>query len=178
MKPWQWPTSAGDRLLAFEIGNEPDLFPGVHRPANYSYADYYAEYRRFKKAIRDKLPNAPFAGPDVIVRADWLEQFAATEAADLEVAHLSFLCRRPAGQSGQHHRNSDEAEARFCRGCWAVSKPRRGRRICPIGFAKPIPVLEAASRASATPWRRRFGVWISCLRWRNSTRRESTWKPA
>jgi hypothetical protein len=87
--------SVGDRLLAFEIGNEPDLFPGVHRPGNYSYADYYAEYRRFKKAIRDKLPNAPFAGPDVIVHADWLEQFAATEAADLKLLTYHYYAEGP-----------------------------------------------------------------------------------
>jgi hypothetical protein len=36
-------SSVGDRLLAFEIGNEPDLFAGIHRPADYSYADYYSE---------------------------------------------------------------------------------------------------------------------------------------
>jgi len=87
--------SAGDSLLAFEIGNEPDLFPSVHRPANYSYADYYVEYRRFKKAIRDKLPNAPFAGPDVIIHADWLEQFAATEAADLKLLSYHFYPEGP-----------------------------------------------------------------------------------
>jgi hypothetical protein len=87
--------SAGDRLLAFEIGNEPDLFPGVHRPANYSYADYFAEYRRFKKAIRDKLPNAPFAGPDVIVHPDWLEQFASTEVADLKLLTYHFYAEGP-----------------------------------------------------------------------------------
>jgi hypothetical protein len=88
-------SSVGDRLLAFEIGNEPDLFPGVHRPGNYSYADYYAEYRRFKKAIRDKLPDAPFAGPDVIVHADWLQQFAATEAADLKLLTYHFYPEGP-----------------------------------------------------------------------------------
>ncbi len=87
--------SVGGRLLAFEIGNEPDLFPGVHRPANYSYADYYAEYRRFKKAIRDKLPSAPFAGPDVIVHADWLEQFAATEAADVKLLTHHYYAEGP-----------------------------------------------------------------------------------
>lgn len=87
--------SAGDRLLAFEIGNEPDLFPGVHRPANYSYADYYAEYRRFKQAIRNKLPNAPFAGPDVIVHPDWLEQFASTEATDLKLLTYHFYAEGP-----------------------------------------------------------------------------------
>jgi hypothetical protein len=87
--------SLGDHLLAFEIGNEPDLFPGVHRPANYSYADYFAEYRRFKKAIRDKLPNAPFAGPDVIVRADWVEQFAATEAAEIKLLTYHYYAEGP-----------------------------------------------------------------------------------
>jgi len=87
--------STGDRLLAFEIGNEPDLFPGVHRPATYSYADYYAEYQRFKRAIRDKLPKAPFAGPDVIVHADWLEQFAATEASDATLLTYHFYAEGP-----------------------------------------------------------------------------------
>ena len=87
--------SAGDRLLAFEIGNEPDLFPGVHRPANYSYAEYYAEYRRFKKAIRDELPNAPFAGPDVIVRPDWVEQFASTEANGIKLLTYHYYAEGP-----------------------------------------------------------------------------------
>jgi hypothetical protein len=87
--------SVGDSLLAFEIGNEPDLFPGVHRPASYSYADYYAEYRRFKQAIRDKLPNAPFAGPDVIIHADWLEQFAGTEAADIKLLTHHYYAEGP-----------------------------------------------------------------------------------
>jgi hypothetical protein len=88
-------SSVGDRLLAFEVGNEPDLFPGVHRPANYSYADYYSEYRRFKSAIRDKLPNAPFAGPDVIIHADWLEQIAATDAADLQLLTYHYYAEGP-----------------------------------------------------------------------------------
>jgi hypothetical protein len=88
-------SSAGDRLLAFEIGNEPDLFPGVHRPGNYSYAEYYSEYRRFKMAIRDKLPNAPFAGPDVIIHPDWIEQLAATDAADLQLLTYHYYAEGP-----------------------------------------------------------------------------------
>ena len=87
--------AVGDRLLAFEIGNEPDLFPGVHRPQNYAYGDFYAEYRRFKAAIRAKLPNAPFAGPDVIVRPDWVEQFAASEASDLKLLTYHFYAEGP-----------------------------------------------------------------------------------
>jgi hypothetical protein len=88
-------SSAGSSLLAFEIGNEPDQFAGNHRPSNYSYADYYAEYSRFKKAIRDKLPNAPFAGPDVFVHEDWVEQFAAVESADLRLLTCHYYPEGP-----------------------------------------------------------------------------------
>lgn len=87
--------SCGDHLLAFEIGNEPDLFPGIHRPHSYSYADYYAEYQRYKKSIRDKLPNTPFAGPDVIVHPDWVEQFAAAEAGDLKLLTHHYYAGGP-----------------------------------------------------------------------------------
>ena len=88
-------TTVGDNLLAFEIGNEPDLFRGIHRPDNFAYADYYAEYSRFKNAIRDKLPKAPFAGPDVIVQTDWLEQFAKTEADDLKLLTHHYYAEGP-----------------------------------------------------------------------------------
>ena len=87
--------SVGDRLLAFEIGNEPDLFAGIHRPANYSYVDYYSEYLRYKNAIRDKLGNAPFAGPDVIVHSEWLEQFAMTEESDLQLLTHHYYAEGP-----------------------------------------------------------------------------------
>ncbi len=92
--------SVGDSLLAFEIGNEPDLFPAIHRPNNYSYADYHDEYIRFKKAIRGKLPNAPFAGPDVFVRTDWVEQFAVTEAADLRLLTHHYYAEGPPENPG------------------------------------------------------------------------------
>ena len=51
-------TAVKDKLLAFEIGNEPDLFGRgtTHRPKDYSYGDYFKEYRRYKSAIRAKLP--------------------------------------------------------------------------------------------------------------------------
>ncbi len=124
--------SAGDRLLAFEIGNEPDLFPGVHRPANYSYPDYFAEYRRFKGAIRDKLPNAPFAGPDVIVHADWLEKFAATEAADLKLLTHHYYAEGPPDNPTS-----------------TIETLLRPNAILP-GL---LSVLQSASRSSGVPYR-------------------------
>jgi hypothetical protein len=78
---------AKDHLLAFEIGNETDLFPRVgHRPKTYGYDDYLKEYRRYKAAIRASLPHAPFAGPDTAGMVnDWVTRFAADEGSDLKV---------------------------------------------------------------------------------------------
>jgi glycosyl hydrolase family 79 len=78
-----------DKLLAFEIGNEPDGFAGdafnSHRPKNYGYGDYLREFRAYKAVIRGKLPDAPFAGPDASWATDWVSRFAADEGSDLKL---------------------------------------------------------------------------------------------
>ncbi|MEO8050083.1 MAG: glycosyl hydrolase family 79 C-terminal domain-containing protein [Acidobacteriota bacterium] len=74
---------AGERLLAFEIGNEPDLFARArHRNPEYRYEDWLAEYRRYKAALRKEFPRIPFAGPDAAVKTDWVTRFAADEGKD------------------------------------------------------------------------------------------------
>jgi Glycosyl hydrolase family 79 C-terminal beta domain len=74
----------GERLVALEIGNEPDLFGRAgHRPASYDYAAWHADYRRYKTAIRAVLPRIPFAGPDLAGSADWMEMFARDEGGDI-----------------------------------------------------------------------------------------------
>ncbi len=74
---------AGSRLLALEIGNEPDLFPNEkHRPAPYTYEQWLADYRRFKAAVRNALPGVPLAGPDVAGHTDWVTHYAADEGRD------------------------------------------------------------------------------------------------
>jgi len=75
----------GDRLIAFEIGNEPDLFSRAgHRQGNYDYVAWHTEFRRYKAAIRAVLPRAAFAGPDIAMASlDWMQSFAKDEAGDL-----------------------------------------------------------------------------------------------
>ena len=74
----------GDRLIAFQIGNEPDLFvPAGHRAAPYGYDQWLAEYRKYKAAIRAVLPGAKFAGPDISdAGVAWVENFARDEGGD------------------------------------------------------------------------------------------------
>ena len=74
---------AGDRLLAFEVGNEPDLFSHEkHRKPDYGYEDWLADYRRYKRALRAQFPGIPFAGPDVAGKTDWVTRFANDEGKD------------------------------------------------------------------------------------------------
>ena len=71
----------GDKLIALEIGNEPDLFPNQnHRPQGYDFALWLSDYRRYKAAIRAVLPRAAFAGPDLAGTVDWMEQFARQDS--------------------------------------------------------------------------------------------------
>lgn len=50
----------GDRLLGFQVGNEPDLYAvHGHRPANYSAWDYFGEFAEIIDAIaaNDAIPK-------------------------------------------------------------------------------------------------------------------------
>jgi hypothetical protein len=85
-------------LLAFEIGNEPDLFSHEgHRQQGYRYEGYLQEYRRYKAAIRAKLPHVLFAGPDAASATDWVTRFAADEGSDLKLLthHYYRECAKP-----------------------------------------------------------------------------------
>jgi hypothetical protein len=66
----------GPRLLAFQIGNEPDSFRRRFRPETYGPADFLAEWNRFHSAIVAKTPQAKFAGPDISNKLAYLAAFA------------------------------------------------------------------------------------------------------
>jgi hypothetical protein len=75
---------ARNRLLAFEIGNEPDLFSREkHRPPGYDYEQWLADYRRYKTALRAQLPGIPLAGPDAAGKTEWVSRFAVDEGKDV-----------------------------------------------------------------------------------------------
>jgi hypothetical protein len=67
----------GSKLIAFQLCNEPDLFyrNGI-RKSDYDYKQFAAEWLRFYQAIRERVPNAPFAGPDTAYNNEWLVPFA------------------------------------------------------------------------------------------------------
>ena len=66
----------GPRLLAFQFGNEADFYGGGHRPKPWEFEQYWADYQRFAAAVKQRVPQARFAGPDVAVRMDWVRDYA------------------------------------------------------------------------------------------------------
>lgn len=47
----------GSRLLAFEIGNEPDVYHNGLRPSSYNYSDFVSEWQTFAAAITNTVPG-------------------------------------------------------------------------------------------------------------------------
>jgi hypothetical protein len=68
--------AAGPALLAFQIGNEPDLFAQKLRPRGWNVGDYLGEWRRFAAAVVRRVPAARFAGPDIAGNGSWMMPFA------------------------------------------------------------------------------------------------------
>lgn len=86
----------GDRLIAFQLGNEADLFHsnGI-RPAAYSFADFAKEWKSFYQAIKKKVPNAQFAGPDTAGTSAWLDQFAHKFHQEVDLLTTHYYAEGP-----------------------------------------------------------------------------------
>lgn len=68
---------AGPKLIAFQLCNEPDLFfrNGI-RKSDYDAAQFNQEWKHYYDAIKARVSNAPFAGPDTAYNNSWLVPFA------------------------------------------------------------------------------------------------------
>lgn len=89
-------TIGADRLVAFQLGNEPDLFyrNGL-RPSTWTVQDYLGDWERFFKAVRKRVPNAPFAGPDTAGNVKWLMPFARKFKQDIRFISSHYYAEGP-----------------------------------------------------------------------------------
>lgn len=122
----------GQRLIAFQVGNEPDLFGRAgHRPADYSYDAWLKDYRRVKAAVRAAIPGAPFAGPDVAGAADWMTRFAKDEGGDVALLTTHHYT------TGQHLPNATQD--------FLLAEDRK--------YTGSLATFREAARAAGKPWR-------------------------
>ena len=86
----------GGKLVAFQMANEPDLFyrNGL-RPSSYTTDQFIAEWRKFFQAVRSRVPDAPFAGPDTAYNNDWLVPFAKAVRNDVKFISSHYYAEGP-----------------------------------------------------------------------------------
>lgn len=74
----------GDKLLALQFGNEPDLFHNSdEKHSRWSYEEYATKWLQFEPAVRAAAPKAVLAGPDVASNWGWVQKFAAQMHDDI-----------------------------------------------------------------------------------------------
>lgn len=88
----------GPRLLALQIGNEPDSL-GRFRPKGWGPGDYIREWLEFHDAIVARTPQAKFAGPDISNKLSFLTAFAQMALGHRDIILLTthYYAMGPAG---------------------------------------------------------------------------------
>jgi len=90
----------GSRLIAFQLGNEPDAWRNRYRPAAWTYADYAKEWAAARVSVLARVPQAKFAGPDISNKMNYLTGFAEDakkSAPDVVMLTSHYYAMGPAG---------------------------------------------------------------------------------
>ena len=86
----------GERLVALQLCNEPDLFhQNGLRPPDYDYRQFAAEWQRYFRAVRQRLPHVPIAGPDTAGNNEWLLRFADEQRHDVAFLTHHYYAEGP-----------------------------------------------------------------------------------
>ena len=88
--------AVGDRLLAFQIGNEPDEFgPNGLRPKPFRVEAYLRDWKAFARAVQARVPNVALAGPDTASHVNWVTETARAEAENLALLTQHYYAEGP-----------------------------------------------------------------------------------
>jgi hypothetical protein len=93
----------GPRLIAFQLGNEPDAWRTRYRPATYAFPDFFKEWQVMRDAVLVRTPNAKFAGPDISNKVPYFTSFAEEApriASDVVMLTAHYYAMGPAGSPG------------------------------------------------------------------------------
>lgn len=86
----------GAHLLAFQFGNEPDLFKHNGDPKDrWKYPEYIAKWKAMEKAVRAAVPHAPLAGPDTSYKPEWVDGFARDTKGDTMMITAHYYAEGP-----------------------------------------------------------------------------------
>lgn len=93
----------GPKLVALQLGNEPDAWRNRYRGADWSYESYWKEWLTVRVAVLKRVPDAKFAGPDISNKLAYLTGFAADakkSAPEVVLLTSHYYTMGPAGKPG------------------------------------------------------------------------------
>jgi hypothetical protein len=62
----------GERLITFQIGNEPDMDHDPGSKERWTFEHYWERWTGHRNAVKAAVPSARFAAPDIAKEYDWL----------------------------------------------------------------------------------------------------------
>jgi hypothetical protein len=95
-------TQFGTKVLSFEIGNEPDLYPqNGYRATGYGIVHYKPEFEAGYNILHTAVPTAPFSGPTVSSKTAWIQTFANEETSRINFLTTHYYKMGSAGTIAQ-----------------------------------------------------------------------------
>lgn len=84
----------GDKLICFQIGNEPDMNHAESSKVRWTFDYYYPLWQKFQAAVLEAVPHARFAGPDIAKEYSWVTAMAANKP-DIEFLSGHYYAEGP-----------------------------------------------------------------------------------
>jgi hypothetical protein len=84
----------GRRLICFQIGNEPDMDHDAGSKVRWTFEHYWERWPVFRDAVKNAVPGARFAGPDIAKEYSWITQMAA-QHPDIEFLSGHYYAEGP-----------------------------------------------------------------------------------
>ena len=89
--------SLKNNLVAFQSGNEPDVFKLGPRTSYYNFSNYQQDWENYLTAVKKTAPDALFAGPDITpYNGDWIKWFAVKENKNVMLIDGHYYVTGPA----------------------------------------------------------------------------------
>lgn len=121
-----------DRLIAFQIGNEPDMDHDPGSKERWTFDHYWDKWTGHRDAVKAAVPGARFAAPDIAKEYDWITKTAEKKP------DLAFL-------SGHYYAEGPPADPKMT----LEFLLHRGKNPATEEFA----VVHAATKMLSRPYR-------------------------
>jgi len=85
----------GPKLICFQLGNEPDYDHDTGSKEHWTFDHYWERWQTFRAAVKQAVPSARFAGPDVTQKGYGWVTMVAEKHPDIEFLTAHYYAEGP-----------------------------------------------------------------------------------